>query len=41
VTPDHALEAAIDRAYAAFAHAPCPTRLDASPLRDAKARRGV
>lgn len=32
-----ALEVAIERAYAAFAHVPCPTKLHASPLRNAKA----
>ena len=37
MTPHDALEAAIERVYAAFAHVPCPTRLDASPLRDGKA----
>lgn len=32
-----ALEAAIERAYAAFAHVRCPATIDASPVHDAKA----
>ena len=37
MSPGNQLEAAIERAYVAFAHVPCPTSLEASPVHDAKA----